>query len=184
MLPFSLVQLAAASASLSGQFTVADSPQITLWDEGRTVWIDLMQNLAPAQDVPGWPPGPQIARRTTRWDEPSQTIWDGGKTRFYDVAPGWDTIAGSDTRTWVIGPAGPFGVNLYSGTGAPLTARLLTQQNDPRTLAQQSRRSIHAAAVAAWHSDPSTCTQTATTNQPGEYWSPFHRWIAYYHRTH
>jgi hypothetical protein len=228
MLPFSLLTLAQNSASLSGQFSVSDSPTLTLWDNGSTSWIDALADIAPQAPPRIWPNlttikrrrsawdgdtptawdggttewieaatgettpatptrwifGPAIARRGTRWDEPPQTLWDNGKTRYSDVAPGWDTPPGTDERTWVIGPAGPFGCNLFSATGARLTARVWITPPDPQTDAQLSRRSRTREAVAAWKADKSTCTATARNMQSGSYISDYHRWLSYYLKTH
>lgn len=161
-----------------------DGAPFAVWDEGYRRWLEISDAGNPAYNAPRWVNGPAISRRNSAWDVPPQAYWDAGASRWLDCAPGWDTAPGSDKRTWIIGKAGEFGGNILSATGIMHTARVWIKPPDPATAANLQRRTVMRNAVALWHNDPQTCTATATNNQPGTYWSPFHRWIAHYLRTH
>lgn len=178
------MQLAAASASLSGRFTVTDAPAMALWDDGASSWIDPRPDLPPPTGAPSWRYIPPVAMRGAFWDTDEPSQWDGGATTYTDELGGWDMPTASGHQTYVIGKAGPFGANLTSKTGLKMTARVHIIPPDPRNPAQIARRTKHAQAVAAWHANANLCTATAIANRPGHYWSHFHRWIAHFHKTH
>lgn len=161
-----------------------DSAPHPVWDGGISEWIDSKHGPFASYDVPQWINGPAITRRASRWDGPPQSAWDAGASRWLDSAPGWDTPPGTDRRTWIIGRAGQFGGNVRSATGIMHTARVWIKPPDPATIATLARRELMRQAVAQWHADRETCTAIAINQQAGTYWSPFHRWIAHYLRTH
>lgn len=169
MLPFSLVQLAAESSTLSGTLTVSDSPQISQWDNGATSWRDF--------DAFGATPN---LHTQSRWDELTPSRWDNGATRWLDVAPGWDVPLGNETRKWVIGRANPLIFNLISATGQKLLARLWIKPPDPKTTATQARRALLAAGAAAWQANPSACAAAAAKHATRSYSSAYNAWQSLY----
>lgn len=184
MLPYSLFLLMQTIDTARGKFSVPDSPSLTLWDDGQSRWNDFSWHPDQPLTVPPWGFQRGTLRTGNNWDEAEQTHWDGGLTRWTDQAPGWDAAIGTTRRTWVVAPAGPFGANVWSQTNKAHTARMWTRPKDDKTAAKLTRRALVRDAVAAWKIDPEGCIESARENNPGHYWSEYHRFLSYYLKTH
>ena len=184
MLPYSLFLLITTSDTISGSFTVTDSPYLSTWDEGASTWTETERNTTQNQTQGEWATGTNRDRTSALWDTPERAHWDANDVHWMDAAPAWDMAEQTDERTWIVGKAGRFGGNVRSATGVLHTARIWIRPHDPATPAAVARRQVLRDAVAAWTSDSDTCTRTAKLNQPGEYASDYHRWLAYYLKTH
>lgn len=184
MLPYSLFLLVTTSDTISGSFTVTDSPSLSTWDEGASTWTETERNTTQNQTQGSWTSGINRERDSALWDTPERAHWDATDITWRDCAPAWDMAEATDTRRWVIGQAGPFGGNVTSATGIMHTARIWIKPPDAATPAAITRRQVLRNAVTAWTTDRHACTVTAEQNQPGDYSSAYHRWIAYYLNTH
>lgn len=184
MLPPSLYLLVTTSDRVSGKFTVNDSPAMAQWDEGQAVWSDQERPTSGQNTSGDWTTGINQQRDAMTWDAPDRAHWDENDITWPDAVPAWDTEEPTDTRTWVIGAAGPFGANVTSATGVPHTARLWIRPPDAQTAPQLTRRQLVRIAVQEWLLDPTTCATEAEANHPGDYSSAYHRWVSYYLNTH
>lgn len=184
MLPYSLFVLVTTSDTVSGRFTVNDSPSMSTWDEGAATWTETQRHTATNQTHGDWQTGVNRDRTYAQWDTPERAHWDANDAAWLDAAPAWDMAEQTDQRAWVIGKAGRFGGNVRSATGIMHTARIWIKPPDPATPAALTRRQALREAVTAWNADSQACTTEAEANHPGDYSSPYHRWLSYYLKTH